>query len=781
MNKIAASVLIAIATVSTAFASSPNQSFQTAGQATEQAELNVLLGDLSSRADVTNLKVLAFEDGSSAITWNDDSVRGYAISLDGQTIDTVRDADDLLRLVYAEFDPTLGEPEIDAALRSDGHANVFIVQTITQPLEAYRTALRDAGATIRFALGDNAFLVTGDNTTRATVSTLPFVRWVGEYHPAYRLESFIRENILSGTNNEAQPFSIMMLETGPAMKNVVADQIESIGGNIDKNVAGGFLIEATLTPDQLVEVAKLDEVLFIDRRLPVVDYMDNVRIVGGANYIESVAGYTGAGVRGEVMDSNLRTTHLAFQTNPPIIHGGTGGDSSHGTSVYGIVFGNGAGGPTGRGLLPNGQGIFADYGFLGDRYLHTGELVSAPYNAVFQTNSWGSCCFTSYTTNAADIDLALFDHDLLLLQAQANTGNNLSDVIAFAKNLVSVGGIRHANTSNLNDDNWSNAGSIGPGPDGRIKPDLCFWYDSILTTSNSNDSTYTPSFGGTSAATPMTAGHFGLFFQMWADGIFGNPVTSGATVFENRPHMSTAKAMMINCATPYPFVGTGADLTRVHQGWGRPDVKNLYDRRDSFFIINETEPISNLQTHSYQLTVAPSESVFRATLVYTDPPGAPSSSINRINDLSLRVIAPNATTYWGNTGMTSGNVTTPGGVANTVDTVENVWIENPTPGTWTVEVVASTITTDSHIETPAVDADYALVVSGIVSVIADGDMNCDSVVDGRDIAPFVQAMLDPAGYATAFPSCNQLRGDFDGNSSVGIGDVSAFVVAVLGD
>ena len=100
---------------------------------------------------------------------------------------------------------------------------------------------------------------------------------------------------------------------------------------------------------------------------------------------------------------------------------------------------------------------------------------------------------------------------------------------------------------------------------------------------------YTDDFGGTSGATPIIAGHCGLFFQMWADGIFGNEVDPGGTVFDNRPHMTTAKAVMINNAKQYPFTGATSDLTRVHQGWGWPNVQNVYDRREKMYIVNETE------------------------------------------------------------------------------------------------------------------------------------------------------------------------------------------------
>ncbi len=43
--------------------------------------------------------------------------------------------------------------------------------------------------------------------------------------------------------------------------------------------------------------------------------------------------------------------------------------------------------------------------------------------------------------------------------------------------------------------------SIGPAADGRIKPDLAFFYDSIFSAHSASDTSYTQ-FGGTSSATP---------------------------------------------------------------------------------------------------------------------------------------------------------------------------------------------------------------------------------------------------------------------------------------
>ena len=53
---------------------------------------------------------------------------------------------------------------------------------------------------------------------------------------------------------------------------------------------------------------------------------------------------------------------------------------------------------------------------------------------------------------------------------------------AWAKNVISVGGVQHFNNSVSTDDSWlAGNGSIGPAQDGRNKPDLCAYYDSVWT------------------------------------------------------------------------------------------------------------------------------------------------------------------------------------------------------------------------------------------------------------------------------------------------------------
>ena len=677
----------------------------------------------------------------------------YRIAKDGQDFSRERETSYMVRMVRGSFNPLRNVPDFSDSVLA-GSGQVFIVQFVTQPLEVFRDTIEEMGGTVYHFISDHAHLVRMNEATRAQVESLPFVRWVGDYHPEYRLEPEVLLGLRSGQLDASQRYNIQVFERGPSQKRIVAERIQALQGQVDAAIPDGFLLEATLSPEQVAEVATWDEVLWLDRWSEREVDMNLVRIDGGADYVETQTGYTGDGVRGEVMDGNVLSTHTDFQSDPILFHGSHSGDAGHGTPTTGIVFGDGAGSANARGMLPDGQPIFADYGFLGNRYAHTAQLLQSPYFAVFQSNSWGNNLTTQYNTISSQMDDILFINDIVICQSQSNAGSQLSRPQAWAKNIVACGGILHRNTLNTADDDWAGQASIGPASDGRIKPDLNYWYDSIRTTSSNGG--YTNSFGGTSAATPEVAGHFGIFYQMWSENVF-NTNPSGSTVFERRPKASTARAMMINTASQYPFNGTNHDRTRTHQGWGRPNLQTLYDDRDRFFIVNEEHVLQNLESIIYPLIVPAGEPVLMVTLAYLEPAGTTSGSQHRINDLSVRVTAPNGgTSYWGNNGLHGGVWSTSGGSSNTLDPIENVFIENPAQGTWLVEVIADEINEDNHVETGAVDADFALVVRG---------------TDGLDGNP----CLAPTAYCTSAPNSFSGTGalfETTGTTSVSANDLT---------
>lgn len=690
---------------------------------------------------ISDNRIINLPDSNTQVfTWQEETGSGskspfYAISLDGKTINRVQETSYEMLLRYGNFDPLVSVPatpsDLTAKTANDADG-VYIVQFLTQPLDEYRSQIGALGGKTYNYLPNHSYLVRMNAETLRAVENLPFVRWVGRYQPAYKLEEFLNEGLTNRNLNTAR-YNIMVLERGATMQNKLARNINALGGKIDLTVKEGFRMEATLTPEQLLAVANDNDVLFIDRWSAPEQDMDIVREVSGVNFVENTLGFKGEGVRAEVMDGGFQQTHTDFNSGlAPLMHG-TFGVDSHGTATYGINFGRGTTTAAGKGILPEAQGIMAFYnGFSGgNRYTHTAQLKQDPYKAVYQSNSWGSALTASYTTISAEMDDILFINDFCLLNSQSNAGSTQSRPQAWAKNVVSIGGIRHFNTAGFTDDRWGSGASIGPAADGRIKPELAHFYDSVYTTYTTSATGY-GQFSGTSAATPITAGLFGIFFQMWHNGLFNNP--TGATVFDSRPHMTTAKAVMINTAQQWDMTIAGTDITRVRQGYGRADLTNLYNMRNRMLIVDETDVLSNLQTKTYNVSVPSGSTVpLKVTMVYNDPMGTPSATRTRINDLSLKVTAPDGTIYWGNNGLLTNMWSTSGGTANVIDTTENVFIQNPAAGNWTIEVIASELVQDARTETQGViDADFALVASGLTPRIAprtpfdfDGDGRAD--------------------------------------------------------
>lgn len=56
-----------------------------------------------------------------------------------------------------------------------------------------------------------------------------------------------------------------------------------------------------------------------------------------------------------------------------------------------------------------------------------------------------------------------------------------------------------------------------------------------------------------------------------------------------------------------------------------------------------------------------------------------------------------------------------------------------------------------------------------------GDLNCDGSVDTHDIDPFVLAISNPAGYASAYPDCDINLADINGDGGIDTFDIDAFI------
>ncbi len=268
-----------------------------------------------------------------------------------------------------------------------------------------------------------------------------------------------------------------------------------------------------------------------------------------------------------------------------------------------------------------------------------------------------------------------------------------------------MGAIFHYDNDDPGDDDWHIAGgapSQGPAEDGRVKPDLVGYYDSIFTTdpvgpAGGTASDYTTMFGGTSGACPMVAGAAGLVYQMLEGGHLG-AVPPG-----ERGHTATVKAILIAHTNQYPL----ERATRYQQGWGIPDVSRVHAAGRNMLVVNGGHPLSTGESRSFQVRRYAAGEPLRISLVWADREAEMMANPTLVNDLDLRVTSPSGTVFHGNRGLHGNLWSLPDGDFDRLNNVENVFIEEPEAGLYTIEVTAWNVPLDNHPDA-GINQDFSL-------------------------------------------------------------------------
>ncbi len=399
----------------------------------------------------------------------------------------------VIQLQFATFDPLAGEPQIAPRLQATiarGGTTTYLVQFSAPVLAEWKNAVEQTGARLYDYIPDYAFIARMDAATAQRVRALPMVRWVGYYHPAYRLAAD-----LAPVNTETITVTVKTLPK--ADLTALAQRITTWGGAVHRQTITALAgyVRVTLPATRLEGLARQDEVLWVEPYFDMVLYNDEsggdimrgaqVRTdlgLYGAGQIVAVAdsgldvGTTGAGMSadfaGRIVDGQAICTHL---------RGGrtTWNDfDGHGTHVVGSVLGSGVlsgSEPANHqyadsfaGVAPEAHLVFQavdnspdDYGIL--------ECISEDlYTDIFQpaylqgarihTNSWGGPTggtmadpeYGGYDDFAQIVDdIAWRYPEMLILYAAGNAGidrdrNGVVDADSIsspgtAKNVLTVG------------------------------------------------------------------------------------------------------------------------------------------------------------------------------------------------------------------------------------------------------------------------------------------------------------------------------------------------------
>lgn len=655
---------------------------------------------------------------------------------------TMLESAPLIRLQYATFDPLKGEPVIADNLKlnaKDGDAaHYYIVQFSGPVYDGWKEAVVKAGGSIYDYIPDFAFVMRLDGAAKKQVAAMPFVRWIGDYQPAYKLSPELAELSSKGAKGG---LSLNVLTFGQANGAALTAALGNGVTAVSEGVYGS-VVRATADSSQVTGLAQREDVSWIEIHHAPQLYNDVARTVNGVNSVWSDLGLYGQGQIVAVADTGLDTGSTS--TLSPDFAGriistyglGRSGNWSdtdgHGTHVSGTVLGSGnrsGSNPASHsytssfaGMAPEAklvmQSLLDSSGGLGGLPADLNTLFQQAYNdgARVHSDSWGSNTAGTYDVDAQQVDQFTWNHkDMTIVFAAGNAGTdgNSNGVIdtgsvgspATAKNDITVGASENPRTGSggyinlqwgsgwpsnfgtdpIKTDTTSNNvngmaafSSRGPDKDGRIEPSIA------------NPGTNIVSVRSQAPGANTGWGVYNTYYMYEGGTSQATPGVAGASAlvrqfFVDRkgisPSAALIKATILNSAsdmTPGQY-GTGSfkemgNRPNNVEGWGRMNIASAIDTAN--FQYSDSSSASTGQTQTFNYNVTSSSTPLHITLAWTDYAASTSSSKALVNDLDLTVTGPSGTVYYGN-GVSGGDRT------NNIETVD---LSSPATGSYTVKV-----------------------------------------------------------------------------------------------
>ena len=674
--------------------------------------------------------------------------------------------DNTIQLTWGSFDPLASDPEIASDWAQDGRAATSTSYRLVQferPLTAAdRDSLQGMGVSLIAYVPQLTYIVhTADPVSADLLNTLDWVRWVGDYAPAFRVEPTVVEAYDTAKTSRQASTAILIVTLFPqASVDAVSADFVALGatvlGSITDESQSSLQIEADL--QLLPQLAAVDGVNWIDFQPDAQTQNMVATEITGVNAVRNtttVPGLFGAGQVIAVADTGLdlgindpSQLHDDFEDgagNSRVIslidnaNDGAEDNTGHGTHVAGTVLGNGARSGSDplnnnfansqAGVAPQAslimQAIGSDSGALSGipwylpwMFLEASTPVDGQ-SAKIHSNSWGIPNSNGiYSGYSKDIDTYMWNNpEFLIVFAAGNEGHNGAQSImapATAKNALSVGATDNSVESPHILSNYSGR---GPTRDGRIKPDLVAPGTGILSTASAQkfDTDYIPYFG-TSMATPHVSGAAALIREYLANN--GHATPSSALV----------KGMLINGTHDLALDPTSnVTVTRPtnEAGWGLLDVANSVGVTGGRSVqywdslatnpANQSTALNTGDVATHAITVHNSSQPLNITLAWTDYPGTTAANGALVNDLDLHLVAPDGTIIYPN----HANSGTVGDNYDHVNNVVGIDIDAPQLGAYEIVVRGYNVAMSSQ--------PYALIVSGGL----EEDPNiCEQPIDG---------------------------------------------------
>ncbi len=441
------------------------------------------------------------------------------------------------------------------------------------------------------------------------------------------------------------------------------------------------LWKVQISPEQLQHLPELPYICWIE---PVPERGEPEDIRGRsllrANAIDGLLPssyhFDGSGVAVLVRDDGAIGPHIDYQGRlhnaPGFAAGGT-----HADGVGGILAGAGNLDPYMRGMAAGAEVYAIPYqaDFLDntlDLHIQEGILVT--------NSSYSNGCNDGYTAITQTVDQQMYDYPTFLHVFSAGNSNgqncdygagnqwgNITGGHKQGKNVIT--------TANLyQNGELVQSSSRGPAHDGRIKPDIAANGAGHFSTAPHNEY---QEFGGTSGASPCVAGIIAQLHQAYQSW-HGGDIAPAALL----------KTIVLNTATDLGNPGPDFKF-----GWGQINalraLRTLEEERHTGGSLDQGESFSHI------LNIPADVAQAKVMLYWADAPAMPNALTALINDLDLTIESPDGIIYHPYVLDHTPNpalLDLPAGTGEDhLNNMEQVAIDNPQPGNWTIHINGTSI------------------------------------------------------------------------------------------
>lgn len=544
-----------------------------------------------------------------------------------------------------------------------------------------------------------------------SIRDLAWIQGVGVLPKESKISPSLHEHVQESAQFTQHPIYISVMSVNESSE--LRQELNDLGvttGHFDSDTA---TFEAVADTTLLEVVADLDFVQAIepighveanhDSAVQAIG-VDSIRTYGGT--VGQFTGFTGSSVPIAVMDSGLNINHVAISSERQSICGKNlvpNEDSDlwrdqrkHGSHVTGTVLGNGHFQPIFSGMAPGVEHIrfakvlnrwgvgFTSWISRGMDYLTEysacpsegwSELIQKPL-IVNMSLSGASLTFDGKETDSRKVDSIIWSHRQLYAVSAANAAIYGYSNYGVAKNTLTVGAA------------WDNGdivefSSRGPTIDGRLLPNVVGPGVSIRSVEGDNSFDGYQTLSGTSMATPAVAGVIALLMD-------------ASPEHQERPALTRARIMAsaikpdawLDSPQHFPTHNSeGPGQYQAAYGMGfvsaRTTVLN-HDDPNGWISSGATVEVSQDEVGYQDIEVPIGTSRLDIVLTW-DEPSASTIAATVLNDLDLWVDR-DADCGSGACGEHSST--------SSVDSVEWVIIQNPTPGTYRIKVSGTRVFTE---------------------------------------------------------------------------------------